>query len=199
MAQRTAIVTGSSGLIGSEVVAFLDERGWAVQGVDNNMHADLFGAEGDTTWNLERLRRETRSFTHNATDIRDRDAILRLFDEHRPALVVHAAAQPSHDLAASRPFDDFEVNAVGTLNLLEACRRSAPETPFFFLSTNKVYGDGPNALPLVELETRWDYADPADRAGIPEDFPVDAAMHSIFGAPKLAADVMVQEYGRYFG
>src|SRR3954452_19806067 len=114
MSKRTAIVTGSSGLIGSEVVAFLDERGWAVQGVDNNMRADFFGAEGDTTWNLERLRRETRSFTHNAIDIRDRDAILRLFDEHRPALVVHAAAQPSHDLAASRPFDDFEVNALGT-------------------------------------------------------------------------------------
>jgi CDP-paratose 2-epimerase len=199
MTQRTAIVTGSSGLIGSEVVAFLDERGWHVEGVDNNMRADFFGPEGDTTWNLERLLRETRRFTHNDLDIRDRDAMLRLFDEHRPALVVHAAAQPSHDLAAQRPFDDFDVNAVGTLNLLEAARRHCPESPFVFLSTNKVYGDAPNELELVELETRWDYADPAFRDGIDETMRVDATMHSIFGASKVAADVMVQEYGRYFG
>ena len=199
MPQRTAIVTGSSGLIGSEVVAFLDERGWHVEGVDNNMRADFFGPEGDTTWNLERLLRETRRFTHNDLDIRDRDAMLRLFGEQRPALVVHAAAQPSHDLAAQRPFDDFDVNAVGTLNLLEAARRHCPESPFVFLSTNKVYGDAPNELELVELETRWDYADPAFRDGIDETMRVDATMHSIFGASKVAADVMVQEYGRYFG
>jgi CDP-paratose 2-epimerase len=196
---KTAIVTGSSGLIGSEVVAFLDERGWHVEGVDNNMRADFFGPEGDTTWNLERLLRETRSFTHNDLDIRDREAMLRLFDEHRPSLVVHAAAQPSHDLAAQRPFDDFDVNAVGTLNLLEAARRHCPESPFVFLSTNKVYGDAPNELELVELETRWDYADSAFREGVDETMRVDATMHSIFGASKVAADVMVQEYGRYFG
>jgi CDP-paratose 2-epimerase len=196
---KTAIVTGSSGLIGSETAEFLDARGWRVHGIDNNMRRDFFGERGDTTWNLERLVETTQHFTHHDLDIRDRDAILRLVDELRPALVVHCAAQPSHDLAASRPFDDFEVNAVATLNLLEACRRSAPESPFVFLSTNKVYGDGPNELPLVELETRWDYAEAGDWDGIAEDFPVDGTMHSIFGASKLAADVMVQEYGRYFG
>jgi CDP-paratose 2-epimerase len=196
---KTAIVTGSSGLIGSETAEFLDARGWRVHGIDNNMRRDFFGERGDTTWNLERLVETTQRFTHHDLDIRDRDAILRLVDELRPALVVHCAAQPSHDLAASRPFDDFEVNAVATLNLLEACRRSAPESPFVFLSTNKVYGDGPNRLPLVELETRWDYAEAGDWDGIAEDFPVDGTMHSIFGASKLAADVMVQEYGRYFG
>src|SRR3954451_16749420 len=199
MARRTALVTGSSGLIGSEVVAFLDERGWHVEGVDNNMRADFFGPEGDTTWNLDRLLGETRRFTHNDLDIRDRGAMLRLFAEHRPALVVHAAAQPSHDLAAQRPFDDFDVNAVGTLNLLEAARQHAPEAPFAFLSTNKVYGDAPNELELVEMETRWDYADPARRNGIDESMRIDATMHSVFGASKVAADVMVQEYGRYFG
>jgi CDP-paratose 2-epimerase len=196
---RTAIVTGSSGLIGSEMVAYLDARGWQTHGVDNNMRRDFFGPEGDTTPNLERLVRGTRRFTHHALDIRDREAMLRLFEEHPPDLVVHCAAQPSHDLAARRPFDDFEVNAVGTLNLLEAARRNAPEAPFAFMSTNKVYGDGPNELPLVELETRWDYADPKDVNGIPEDFRVDSTMHSLFGASKLAADTMVQEYGRYFG
>jgi len=196
---KTAIVTGSSGLIGSECVAFLDERGWNVHGVDNNMRRDFFGPDGDTTWNLERLRGSTRRFTHHPLDVRDRDAIERLFAQERPALVVHCAAQPSHDLAASRPFDDFEVNALGTLNLLEAARRHAPESPFAFMSTNKVYGDAPNELPLVELETRWDYADPADADGIDESMRIDATMHSVFGASKVAADVMVQEYGRYFG
>jgi CDP-paratose 2-epimerase len=196
---RAAIVTGSSGLIGSEMVAYLDARGWETHGVDNNMRRDFFGPEGDTTPNLERLLRGTRRFTHHALDIRDREAMLRLFEEHPPDLVVHCAAQPSHDLAARRPFDDFEVNAVGTLNLLEAARRNAPEAPFAFMSTNKVYGDGPNELALVELETRWDYADPEDFNGIAEDFRVDSTMHSLFGASKLAADTMVQEYGRYFG
>ena len=199
MPTRIAIVTGSSGLIGSEMVAYLDTRGWRTHGVDNNMRRDFFGDAGDTTPNLERLRGMTKRFTHHSLDIRARDAMLQLFDEHRPSLIVHCAAQPSHDLAARRPFDDFEVNAVGTLNLLEAARRSAPEAPFVFMSTNKVYGDGPNELPLVELETRWDYADPADRDGIAENFRVDSTMHSLFGASKLAADTMVQEYGRYFG
>jgi CDP-paratose 2-epimerase len=196
---KKAIVTGSSGLIGSEAVSFLDERGWAVHGVDNNMRRDFFGEPGDTAWNLARLRDSTTNFTHHDLDIRDRAAILTLFETERPDLVVHAAAQPSHDLAASRPFDDFDVNAVGTLNLLEAARRSAPESPFVFLSTNKVYGDAPNELELVELETRWDYADPARREGVDETMRIDMTMHSLFGASKVAADVLVQEYGRYFG
>jgi CDP-paratose 2-epimerase len=196
---RTALVTGSSGLVGSEMVSFLDERGWRVHGVDNNMRRDFFGEHGDTTWNLERLRRETRRFEHHDLDIRDREGVARLVEETRPQLVVHAAAQPSHDLAALRPFDDFEVNAAATLNLLEAVRAHAPEAPFAFLSTNKVYGDAPNELELVELETRWDYADPALREGIDETCRIDATMHSLFGASKVAADVLVQEYGRYFG
>jgi CDP-paratose 2-epimerase len=199
MAAKTALVTGSSGLIGSETVAFLDGRGWRVHGVDNNMRSEFFGADGDTTWNLERLRNETQRFEHHALDVRDRAGIADLVARHRPALIVHCAAQPSHDLAAKIPFDDFEVNAVGTLNLLEAARTSCPESPFVFLSTNKVYGDAPNELPLVELETRWDYADPAQREGIDETCRIDATMHSLFGASKVAADVLVQEYGRYFG
>jgi CDP-paratose 2-epimerase len=199
MARKTALVTGSSGLIGSEAVSFLDERGWAVHGVDNNMRRDFFGEHGDTTWNLERLRGTTRRFEHHDVDIRDRATMLRLVDELKPDLVIHAAAQPSHDLAASRPFDDFDVNAVGTLNLLEAARRSCPDAPFAFLSTNKVYGDAPNELSLVELETRWDYADPAQKDGIDETCRIDATMHSLFGASKVAADILVQEYGRYFG
>src|ERR671939_447042 len=194
---KMALVTGSSGLIGSEMVSFLDGRGWRVYGVDNNMRADFFGPHGDTTWNLERLRRETRRFEHHDLDVRDRAAMARLVAETKPDLVVHAAAQPSHDLAAQRPFDDFDVNAVGTLNLLEAVRAHAPEAPFAFLSTNKVYGDAPNELELVELETRYDYADGRD--GIDETCRIDASTHSLFGASKLAADVLVQEYGRYFG
>jgi len=194
---KKAIVTGSSGLIGSEAVSFLDERGWAVHGVDNNMRRDFFGEPGDTAWNLERLRGSTSHFVHHDLDIRDRAAILTLFETEHPDLVVHAAAQPSHDLAATRPFDDFDVNAVGTLNLLEATRRSAPESPFVFLSTNKVYGDAPNELELIELETRWDYTD--RREGVDETMRIDMTMHSLFGASKVAADVLVQEYGRYFG
>jgi CDP-paratose 2-epimerase len=198
-ARRTAVITGSSGLVGSEVVTHLDRAGWDVHGVDNNLRRDFFGAEGDTTWNLEQLRRQSRRFTHHSTDVRDREAIGGLFGRLRPHLVVHCAAQPSHDLAASRPFDDFEVNAVGTLNLLEAARQACPQSPFVFLSTNKVYGDAPNRLPLVELETRFDYADPSDHEGIDESCSVDGTLHSLFGASKLSADVLVQEYGRYFG
>jgi CDP-paratose 2-epimerase len=199
MAQRRILVTGSSGLIGSEAVTYFDQRGFEVHGVDNNMRRDFFGPDGDTTWNLERLRKSTRHFTHHALDIRDRAAMLSLFAEQRPELVIHCASQPSHDLAKDRPFDDFDVNAVGTLNLLEATRRSCPESPFIFMSTNKVYGDAPNELPLVELETRWDYARPEDAGGIDEGCRIDASTHSLFGASKVAADVMVQEYGRYFG
>jgi CDP-paratose 2-epimerase len=196
---RKAIVTGSSGLIGSEAVTFLSERGWQVHGIDNNMRRDFFGETGDTTWNLERLVQEVPNFDHHELDIRDRDAIARLFDELRPELVFHCAAQPSHDLAASRPFDDFEINALATMNLLEAARASAPESPFVFMSTNKVYGDAPNELELVELETRWDYVDPALKVGIDESMRIDKTTHSLFGVSKAAADLLVQEYGRYFG
>jgi CDP-paratose 2-epimerase len=196
---RRALVTGSSGLVGSEMVAHLDGLGWAVDGVDSNMRADFFGPDGDTSANLAHLQRETRHFEHHGLDIRDREGIASLVERTRPDLVVHAAAQPSHDLAASRPFDDFEVNAVGTLNLLEAVRASCPESPFVFISTNKVYGDRPNRLPLVELETRWDFADPADREGIGESMSIDETLHSLFGVSKAAADLLVQEYGRYFG
>jgi CDP-paratose 2-epimerase len=196
---RRVLVTGSSGLIGSEAVAFFDARGWEVLGVDNNMRRVFFGADGDTAWNLERLRRATKRFTHHDVDIRQRDAMLGLFAATPPDLVVHCAAQPSHDLARERPFDDFEVNAVGTLNLLEATRRHCPESPFVFMSTNKVYGDAPNEKPMRELATRFDYADPADAQGIGESCRIDEALHSLFGASKLAADVLVQEYGRNFG
>jgi len=196
---KRVFVTGSSGLVGSEAVAYFDQRGWAVDGVDNNMRRSFFGPDGDTTWNLARLRQVVHHFTHHDLDIRDRAAMFDLVRTRRPDLLVHCAAQPSHDLARDRPFDDFEVNAVGTLNLLEAVRQHAPETPFAFMSTNKVYGDAPNERPLVEQATRWEYADPADWEGIDEGCRVDATLHSLFGASKLAADVMVQEYGRYFG
>jgi CDP-paratose 2-epimerase len=167
--------------------------------VDNNMRADFFGPEGDTRWNLERLRRACPGYTHRELDIRDRAGVLRVVGEFRPDLLVHAAAQPSHDLAAQRPLDDFDVNAVGTLNLLEAVRQGAPEAVFVFLSTNKVYGDAPNELPVTELPTRWDYARAEDYSGVREDMRLDRSLHSIFGASKVAADVMTQEYGRYFG
>jgi CDP-paratose 2-epimerase len=194
-----AVVTGSSGLIGSEAVEFLSARGWHVHGVDNNMRREFFGETGDTTWNLDRLLQSVSGFTHHGIDIRDRDGITRLFAEVRPDLVFHCAAQPSHDLAASRPFDDFEINALATMNLLEAARAWAPESPFVFMSTNKVYGDAPNELELVELETRWDYADPALQNGIDESMRIDKTTHSLFGVSKAAADLLVQEYGRYFG
>jgi len=193
------MVTGSSGLIGSEVVEHFDRLGWEVHGVDNNMRADFFGPGGDTRWNQERLERSCRSFVHHELDIRDRSGVLELVERLNPDAIVHTAAQPSHDLAASRPFDDFDVNAVGTLNLLEATRRSAPKAVFVHMSTNKVYGDAPNELPLKELETRWEYAREEDWNGIREDMRIDRSKHSIFGASKVAGDVMVQEYGRYFG
>lgn len=193
------LVTGSSGLIGSEAVTFFDRMGFEVTGVDNNMRADFFGAQGDTTWNRQRLEATCSRFTHVGLDIRERRDVLELFGSRQFDLVIHAAAQPSHDLAASRPFDDFDVNAGGTLNLLEACRRRAPDAVFIFMSTNKVYGDGPNRISLRETQTRWDYDDRRYRQGIPEDFPVDQCLHSLFGASKLAADVLTQEYGKYFG
>lgn len=193
------LVTGSSGLIGSEAVSYFDTRGDEVLGIDNNMRADFFGAAGDTTWNLERLKSETRRFRHFAIDIRNRQAILDFFNEMRPEAIIHCAAQPSHDLAKDRPFDDFDVNAVGTLNLLEASRLTTKESPFLYMSTNKVYGDAPNEVPMVEHESRFDYARPEDYNGIRESCRIDSCLHSLFGASKVAADVMTQEYGRYFG
>jgi CDP-paratose 2-epimerase len=180
-------------------VTYFDSLGWDVHGVDNNMRASFFGEKGDTRWNQFRLEATCGHFRHHELDIRDRDGVLRLVETLKPDLIVHAAAQPSHDLAASRPFEDFDVNAAGTHNLLEAARRHAPDVVFVHISTNKVYGDKPNEIPLKELETRWDYADPAFTDGIDEHFGIDQCKHSLFGVSKVAADVMVQEYGRYFG
>src|SRR5678815_3739950 len=167
------------------------------------MRADFFGQKGDTTWNLNRLRAACRNFHPLNADIRNRAELLKVVQDARPHLVIHAAAQPSHDLAAKRPFDDFDVNAVGTLNLLEAARQARDandcDPVFIFMSTNKVYGDVPNELPLKELETRWEYARPEDYEGVREDMRVDRCLHSVFGASKVAADVMCQEYGKYFG
>jgi CDP-paratose 2-epimerase len=193
------LVTGSAGLIGSEVCRFFHRQGAGIHGLDNNQRAVFFGPQGDTLWNRARLRDELANYTHHDVDIRNRNAVLELLQKLKPDAIVHAAAQPSHDLAAAMPFEDFDTNAVGTLNLLEATRRACPESPFVHMSTNKVYGDRPNTIALREMETRWDYADPAFAHGIAEDFPIDQSKHSLFGASKLAGDILVQEYGRYFG
>jgi CDP-paratose 2-epimerase len=198
-----AIVTGSGGLIGSEAALHFADLGLTVIGVDNDMRRHFFGEGGSTAWNVSRLEGQLgNQYQHRQVDIRDRDAMLKLFADVGDdiALVVHTAAQPSHDWAAKDPFTDFDINAAGTLNLLETTRRHAPEAPFIFTSTNKVYGDTPNALPLVEQELRWEI-DPSHRyhCGIAEDMSIDTSLHSVFGASKVAADVMVQEYGRYFG
>lgn len=198
MKNNSILVTGSSGLIGSEVCLYFQRRGYAVHGLDNNQRAVFFGPQGDTRWNQHRLEQLLPGFIHHEADIRDRSAMLALMAELRPDVIVHAAAQPSHDRAAAIPFDDFDTNAVGTLNLLEAARRACPESPFIYMSTNKVYGDRPNRIAMKECPTRWDYDDPAYAHGIAEDFSIDQSKHSLFGASKVAADVMVQEYGRYF-
>jgi len=195
---KNVLVTGSSGLIGSEVSLFFARQGCRIHGLDNNQRAVFFGPQGDTRWNQNRLTQAIPGYTHHELDIRDRAGVLDLIATVRPDSIIHTAAQPSHDRAAAIPFDDFDTNATGTLNLLEAARRHCPESPFIHMSTNKVYGDRPNTLPLVERETRWDYADPAFAEGIAEDFPIDQSKHSLFGASKVAADIMVQEYGRYF-
>ena len=195
---RKILVTGSNGLIGSEVCVFFAQRGFQIHGLDNNQRAIFFGPQGDTRWNQQRLQKTVPAFTHHELDIRNRAGLSELVKELRPDLVVHAAAQPSHDRAAAIPFDDFDTNAVGTLNLLEACRVHAPEAPFIHMSTNKVYGDGPNRVPLVEQPRRWDYADEHKEHGIAETFSIDQCLHSLFGASKVAGDVLVQEYGRYF-
>jgi CDP-paratose 2-epimerase len=196
---KSALITGSCGLIGSEVSGYLARRGFRIFGIDNNQRAVFFGPEGDTSWSLQRLRASLPGYTHFNTDIRDRVSLLKLVAAIKPDVVVHAAAQPSHDRAAAIPFDDFETNAVGTLNLLEAVRRACPESPFVHMSTNKVYGDLPNTIWMRERKTRWEFDDPAYAQGIPETFSIDQSKHSLFGASKVAGDIMVQEYGRYFG
>lgn len=193
------IVTGSSGLIGSEAVQHYDAHGYRVVGLDNNMRREFFGAMGDTTWNLNRLKRTTKHFYHYDLDIRNREGVLALFKEQTPDLVIHCAAQPSHDKAKDIPLIDFDVNAVGTINLLEATRQYSPEAVFIHMSTNKVYGDAPNELPLVESETRFDYASPEDYHGISESCRIDRCLHSLLGASKASADVVAQEYGNYYG
>jgi CDP-paratose 2-epimerase len=193
------LVTGSSGLIGSAVVTHFDQLGWNVHGADNNMRAEFFGPQGETRTNQRRLMERCRRFRHHEVDVRDRADVFLLVEAVQPDAIVHAAAQPSHDLAALRPLDDFDVNATGTLNVIEAARQFTPNAAFVHLSSNKVYGDAPNELPLVELETRWDYARAEDYDGIREDLRIDQSKHSIFGASKVAADVLVQEYGRYYG
>ncbi|MES1261989.1 MAG: NAD-dependent epimerase/dehydratase family protein [Acidobacteriota bacterium] len=199
MSEQRVLVTGSCGLIGSEACLHFSRAGYSVEGIDNNQRAVFFGPDGDTSWSLRRLRETIPGYQHHELDIRDREGVLALFRTLRPSVIVHTAAQPSHDRAAQIPFDDFDTNAVGTLNLLEAARRSTPESPFIHMSTNKVYGDKPNTLALVEQPTRWAFADADCQAGIAETFSIDQSLHSLFGASKVAADVMVQEYGRYFG
>jgi CDP-paratose 2-epimerase len=195
---KNIVITGSSGLIGSEVAVYFHKQLFSVHGIDNNQRSVFFGPQGDTRWRQKQLIHDLANFTHHELDIRDRASVLELIRRLRPACIIHTAAQPSHDRAADIPFDDFDTNAVGTLNLLEAARQFCPEAPFIHMSTNKVYGDLPNSIPLKELETRWDYNDTAYLNGIPETFSIDQSKHSIFGASKVAADIMVQEYGRYF-
>ena len=189
-----AVITGSGGLIGSECVRLLAGEGWEVVGVDNDMRREFFGAAGSTVENVRALR-DLRSYRHESLDIRDRAAVRELLKKERPDFVIHTAAQPSHDKAASIPYEDFDINAGGTMNLLVAARDYLPESPFCFTSTNKVYGDRPNYLPLVEKEKRWDYA---EIDSIDESMSIDNCLHSLFGASKVAADVMCQEFGRYF-
>ena len=195
---KKILVTGSSGLVGSEVCIHFAQRGYEIHGVDNNQRAVFFGPQGDTRWNQQRLSETIKGFQHHEIDIRDRVGILNLLKTVRPDVIVHTAAQPSHDRAAAIPFDDFDTNAVGTLNMLEATRQFAPDATFIHMSTNKVYGDAPNKIKLKELETRWDYDDIFYEKGIAETFTIDQSKHSLFGASKVASDVMVQEYGRYF-
>lgn len=198
---KKALVTGSGGLIGSEAVRFLAAKDFQVVGIDNNMREYFFGVEASTKWNTEQLKKKLKKqFAHVTADIRDDAAIKRVFKKHKFDLIVHTAAQPSHDWAAKEPYTDFSVNATGTLVMLENYRKYAPEAVFIFTSTNKVYGDLPNYLPLVEMEKRWevDKRHPFAKKGIDETMSIDNSKHSIFGASKVAADIMVQEYGKYF-
>ena len=200
---KTVIVTGSAGLVGSAAVHLFSEEGFTVVGIDNDMRAVFFGEEASTEWKRRELESTIPGYRHHAVDIRDSEAVDRIFATHGADIkcVIHAAAQPSHDWAAGEPLTDFDINARATLLLLEAAREHCPETSFIFTSTNKVYGDTPNRLPLLEQETRWEI-DPEHRFfehGIDESMPVDHTKHSVMGVSKLAADALVQEYGSYFG
>lgn len=201
MKKGKALITGSCGLIGSEAVTFFIDKGFDIIGIDNDMRAYFFGKEASTNWQKERLIRNYENhYKHFDLDIRDYEGLSKLFKDYRPDLIIHTAAQPSHDWAAKEPFTDFTINANGTLNLLEATRQFVPDAVFIFTSTNKVYGDAPNQLPLVELKTRWEI-EPTHKFynGIDETMSIDDNLHSLFGASKVAADILVQEYGRYFG
>jgi len=191
-----ALITGSGGLIGSECVQFLAAKGWEVVGADNDQRSEFFGPQASTGGNVAHLKTTIPSYRHVGLDIRDRQGVRDLLSVERPDFIIHTAAQPSHDRAAAIPYDDFDVNALGTLNLLVAARDYCPESPFCFTSTNKVYGDRPNYLPLVELDRRWDFANGLD--GIDESMSIDQCTHSLFGASKVSADVLCQEFGRYF-
>lgn len=198
---KVALITGSAGLIGSESVRFFAGKGYQIVGVDNDMRKYFFGESANTDWNRKQLEQELGAqYRHYAVDIRDREQIEEIVKNTVPDIVIHTAAQPSHDWAAKEPHTDFSINALGTLVLLEAVRQFAPEATFIFTSTNKVYGDRPNALPLIETDTRWEI-DPGHpfHKGIDESMSLDQTLHSVFGASKVAADIMVQEYGRYFG
>jgi len=201
MAKGLAIITGSAGLIGSESVSFFVEKGFEVMGIDNDLRRYFFGAEASTKWMMDRLLTQYRPhYKHYDIDIRDFEKLSKIFSDCKPDIVIHTAAQPSHDWAAQEPFTDFSVNANGTMNLLEATRQFAPRAVFIYTSTNKVYGDSPNRLPLVELERRWELEkDHPYYDGIDETMSIDHTLHSLFGASKAAADILVQEYGRYFG
>jgi len=200
---KIALITGSCGLIGSESVAFMSKHFDLIVGIDNDLRSYFFGKEASTSWNLDLLKSKYSNYTHRNADIRDFEAISKIFNEYGNdiKLIIHTAAQPSHDWAAREPFTDFTVNANGTLNMLEATRQFAPEAVFVFTSTNKVYGDNPNHLPLIEEEFRWELPEthPFSKNGIDESMSIDNTMHSLFGASKVAADILVQEYGRYFG
>ena len=196
--KKKLLVTGSSGLIGSEVCKHFSASGWQIHGLDNNQRSVFFGPQGDTRWNQAQLEQQISNFSHHEIDIRNREGILQLIANIKPDAIVHTAAQPSHDKAAAIPFDDFDTNAAGTFNLLEATRRVSTNIPFVHMSTNKVYGDAPNEIEMIELEKRYDYADTKYAYGIGEDFRIDQTKHSLFGASKVAADISVQEYGRYF-
>jgi CDP-paratose 2-epimerase len=199
---KIALVTGSGGLIGSQAITFFADKFDLLIGIDNNMRQYFFGTEASTSWNIERLHDRHPNYKHYTTDIRDFSALEKIFKEYGTdiSLIIHTAAQPSHDWAAKEPLTDFHVNATGTVNLLELTRKNCPDAVFIFTSTNKVYGDNPNALPLIELESRWeiDESHPYFGEGIDELMSIDHSKHSVFGASKVAADIMVQEYGRYF-
>lgn len=198
MRKKRVLVTGSSGLIGSEAVRYFDQQGAEVVGIDNNMRQKFFGIGGDTRGNLSYIKETTRNFTHVDMDIRSQKDVFDTFSNHQFDLIVHCAAQPSHDKACEIPLLDFEVNALGTINLLEATRQFCPEAVFVHMSTNKVYGDAPNEYPLIELSTRYDFAEAVHYNGINETCRIDQSLHSLFGASKVSADIVVQEYGRYF-